>query len=425
MEKFALQGEVQLNGQIQASGAKNAALPILAAAVLCRGTSIIHRVPDLSDVRAMLSIMRSLGAEVSFSDHTVTVNSDRIVKNQVGAEAMQEMRASVLLLGALLARCHQARAAYPGGCSIGMRPVDLHIKAFRHLGAEICERCGVIEAKAHKFSAGRIRLDFPSVGATENAVLVATAAEGVTVIENAAREPEIGDMIRFLRRAGAVINGEGSSVIVVEGGHMLQACEYTVMPDRIETGTFLLAGAVTGGDVTVVETDSRLLTAFLDKLRAMGAEIVTKPDAIRIQSVRRCRSIYVQTQPYPGFPTDLQAPMLAALTTADGVGYVTETIFENRFQQVAELCRMGAMIRVAGSSAVVRGVSRLHGAEVKAPDLRAGAALLLAALNAEGQTIVSNIQHIERGYEKIEEKLRALGAQISRRTGLGDCNDER
>jgi len=416
METFALQGEVQLKGEVEASGAKNAALPILAAALLCEGTSVIHRVPDLSDIRKLLDIMRSLGASVTFSGGTVAVNSDGLTAAAVSAAAMREMRASVLLLGALLARCREARIAYPGGCCIGLRPIDLHIKAFRRLGAAVREEHGVIEAAAAKLRAAVVMLDFPSVGATENAILLATAAAGTTVIRNAAREPEIADMARFLCRAGASIRGAGTDTIVVEGGRRLSPVEYTVMPDRIETGTFLLAGVVTHGDVTVRRTDSRVLTAFLDKLGAMGIETSIGDDFIRVKHVESYRSVDFQTLPYPGFPTDLQALMMAVLATAEGTGIVTETIFENRFQHVAQLLRLGADIRVAGRSAIVRGKTRLQGAEVEAPDLRAGAALLLAGLGAEGTTELQNIRHIERGYEKIDEKLRSLGAKISRRT---------
>lgn len=416
MEKFALQGEVQLRGRIEVSGAKNAALPILAAAMLCRGTSVIHRVPDLSDIRKLLAIMRTLGAEVSFKSGTVTVNSDCLLKNSICASAMREMRASVLLLGALLARCREAFVAYPGGCSIGQRPIDLHIKSFRHLGAEVSEEQGIIAARAAKFSGGRIVLDFPSVGATENAILLATAAEGVTTIENAAREPEITDMVNFLRRAGASIHGAGTDVIVIDGGRSLTACEYTVMPDRIEAGTFLLAAAVTGGDITANNIGGRLLPVFLDKLVEMGLTVTKQSDYVRVKAGGRYRAVDFKTLPYPGFPTDLQALLMTALTVADGVSIVTETIFENRFQHVNELCCMGADINVSGRSAAVRGITRLRGAVVEAPDLRAGAALVLAGLNAEGETIINNIRHIERGYEKLEEKLRSLGADIRRWT---------
>lgn len=415
MDKFIVKGEVQLSGDIRVGGAKNAALPIMAAAVLCLGTTIIHDVPDLSDIRSMILILESLGAKVVREGRSLSIDTSGMNRTEISGELMREMRASVFLMGSLMGRFHEAVLSYPGGCAIGPRPIDLHIKALKKLGAQIEESYGQISAKAQKLSGGEIVFDFPSVGATENAMMAAVLADGVTTIRNAAREPEVVDLQEFLNRMGAKITGGGTDTICVAGVGSLSPTEYTVMPDRIEAGTFLLAGAITSGDITVENCLAENLFALLDKLSAMGARITSGNDFIRIQA-RRLGAVDIKTLPYPGFPTDLQAPMLSLLTVAKGTGVVTETIFENRFQHVDQLVRMGANIRVESRNAIVRGVKALTGATVSAFDLRAGGALVLAALAARGITEIHSVYHIDRGYEAIETKLQSLGADIIRST---------
>ncbi len=413
MDKFIVTGEVQLKGNVRISGAKNAALPIMAAATLCSGTSVIHDVPDLSDIRNMIAILEHLGAKVSREGKDLIIDSSELNKVFIPEFLMREMRASIFLMGALVGRFKEVRLSYPGGCTIGPRPIDLHIKALEKLGANVKEKHGVIIAEAKKLSGAEIVLDFPSVGATENAMMSAVLANGITTIRNVAREPEIIDLETFLNKMGAKIYGAGTDTIFINGVQNLHATEHTVMPDRIEAGTFILAGAMSHGDVTITNISSNYLFSLLDKLSGIGAVLTFGNDFIRVKA-NQLHNTDIKTLPFPGFPTDLQAPMLSLLTMAKGTSIVTETIFENRFQHVDQLIRMGAKIRVEGRSAIVRGVNKLTGTIVEALDLRAGASLVLAALAAEGTSIIKQVNHIDRGYEMIEQKLQSLGAYIIR-----------
>jgi UDP-N-acetylglucosamine 1-carboxyvinyltransferase len=413
MDKFIVTGEVQLKGNVRISGAKNAALPIMAAATLCSGTSVIHDVPDLSDIRNMIAILQHLGAKVSREGKALIIDSTALDKAFIPEFLMREMRASIFLMGALAGRFKEVRLSYPGGCSIGPRPIDLHIKALEKLGANVKEKHGEIIAEAKNLSGAEIVLDFPSVGATENAMMSAVLANGKTIIRNVAREPEIIDLETFLNKMGAKIYGAGTDTIFINGVQNLHATEHTVMPDRIEAGTFILAGAMSHGDVTVTNISSNYLFSLLDKLSGIGAVLTFGNDFIRVKA-NQLYNTDIKTLPFPGFPTDLQAPMLSLLTMAKGTSIVTETIFENRFQHVDQLIRMGAKIRVEGRSAIVRGVNKLTGTIVEALDLRAGASLVLAALAAEGSSIIKQVNHIDRGYEMIEQKLQSLGAYIIR-----------
>ncbi|MBP2662361.1 MAG: murA1 [Firmicutes bacterium] len=411
MEKFIVKGEVQLCGNVRISGAKNATLPIMAATLLCSGISVIHDVPYLRDIQAMQDILTLLGAKIRRQGHTMLIDTSNVSKAEIPEHLMREMRASVFLMGPLLGRFRKVRLSYPGGCAIGPRPINLHIKALEKIGAIVVESFGFIEAEATELTGGEVNFDFPSVGATENAMMAAALAKGTTIIRNAAREPEIVDLQAILNKMGARINGAGTDTIRVDGVPRLVPAEHTVMCDRIEAGTFLTAGVITCGDIVVENIVPEYLFSVTDKLQDIGAKIVTGKDYIRIKA-GELRGVDIKTLPYPGFPTDLQAPMLSLVTIAKGTSIITETIFENRFKHVDELTRMGAKIRVEGRTAIIRGVSKLTGAIVAAPDLRAGSALVLAALAAEGTSEIEQVYHIERGYESIDKKLQALGANI-------------
>ncbi|CUH94038.1 UDP-N-acetylglucosamine 1-carboxyvinyltransferase 2 [Propionispora sp. 2/2-37] len=413
MEKFVVTGEVQLCGKIRVGGAKNAALPIMAATLLCSGVSVIHDVPYLSDIKAMQGIMTLLGAEIKREGRTLIIDSSNVHRVEVPEQLMREMRASVFLMGPLLGRFHKVRLSYPGGCAIGHRPIDLHLKALEKIGARIKEKFGFIDAEADSLIGSEIYLDFPSVGATENAIMAAVLAKGVTIICNAAREPEIFDLQTFLNKMGAKITGAGSDTIRIEGVERLVAVEHTIICDRIQAGTYLIAGAITRGDVVVENIVPEYLVSVIDKLEGIGSVIQVGENFIRVRS-KELRGVDIKTLPHPGFPTDLQAPILSLLTMAKGTSIITETIFENRFKHVDELMRMGAQIKVEGRTAIIRGVPKLTGTKVTAPDLRAGGALVLAALAAEGTTEIEQIYHIDRGYENFEEHLQSLGAHIIR-----------
>lgn len=413
MERFIVKGEVQLEGKLRIGGAKNAALPIMAAAALGAGVHVIHDVPDLSDVRKMQEILVLLGAKIKREGQTLIIDTTLMGDVFIPEPLMREMRASVFLLGALVGRFHEARLFYPGGCTIGPRPIDLHIKALTKLGVRFEEKYGLIAAAAHALSAGEIVFDFPSVGATENAMMAAVLASGRTVIRNAAREPEVADLQAFLNKMGARVRGAGTDTIEIIGVQELAAAEHTVMPDRIEAGTFLIAAAITRGELHLENVSAEHLWAVLDKLSCAGANVKCGRDFIHIKA-GKLTAVDVKTLPFPGFPTDLQAPMLSLLTVAEGTSIMTETIFENRFQHVDQLIRMGAKIKVEGRNAVVRGVQGLNGAVVEAFDLRAGGALVLAALAACGTSEIKSIYHIDRGYAGLEKKLRQVGADIIR-----------
>lgn len=414
MTKFIITGGNRLKGTIAVNGSKNATLPILAASILAAGECIIHEVPQLQDITTMSNVLKSLGAQIKREGATLIVNTRDICSWEVGENLMRQMRASNLVLGPLLGRFKQVKISYPGGCNIGSRPMDLHLKGLRALGAEISERYGYINVKAENLMGTEIHLDVPSVGATENIMMTAVMTKGVTIIRNAAREPEIVDLQNFLNYLGAKIRGAGTSLIKVEGTTSLHNAEHTVIPDRIEAGTYLIGAAITGGDVTVTNVIPEHLESLLAKLKEIGVKVEVKDEAINISSAGYFKAANIKTMPYPGFHTDLQPQMMALLTLAQGTSIITETIFENRYQHVSELRRLGAEITVEGQTAIIRGVKKLSGAPVEATDLRAGAALLLAALAAENSTVIEGVEHIDRGYEKMEDKYNALGANIKR-----------
>ncbi|ATY86475.1 UDP-N-acetylglucosamine 1-carboxyvinyltransferase [Kyrpidia spormannii] len=415
MDRIAVEGGTPLEGTVRVHGAKNAALPILAATLLAEGVCVVEDVPDLQDIRVMVDILRALGASVDYSPPVVRVDARRISRTEVPEELMRQMRSSIFLMGPLLARYCHARVSRPGGCTIGSRPIDLHLKGLAALGASIDEVHGYIDCQTRRLHGAAIYLDTPSVGATENLMMAAVLAEGTTVIGNAAREPEIVDLANFLNRLGARVEGAGEDTLVISGVQGLIGGRYAIIPDRIVAGTLAIAVSMTGGDVTLENVRPNHLGAVLTKLREGGVEIETGRDIMRVRSDGKLRAVeQVRTAPYPGFPTDLQAPFMALLSVAPGMSIVAETVFEERFKHVSELCRMGANIRVDLRTAFVQGVPRLTGAVVQASDLRAGAALVLAGLVAEGTTVVEQAHHIDRGYQQFDEMLRGLGARVRR-----------
>ena len=417
MDKLIIQGVGPLRGEVLISGSKNAALPILSAALLCDGLVTISNLPHLQDVTTTIELLGTLGVTLSVSEKmSVEVDNSTLNSTTAPYDLVKTMRASILVLGPLLARYGEANVSFPGGCAIGSRPVDLHLRGLEAMGAKIQVDKGYIKATCDgRLKGARILMELVSVGATENLMMAATLAEGVTTIENAAREPEIVDLANCLNTWGAKVQGAGTSTLIIEGVNKLDGGEFRVMPDRIETGTYLAAAAATGGKVKVKQTDPSTLEAVLLKLKETGASITVGDDWIELDMQgRRPKAVSLKTAPYPAFPTDMQAQLTAFNAVAEGSGVITETIFENRLMQVQELNRMGAKIIVEGNSAIVTGVERLTGAQVMASDLRASAALVIAGMVAEGETIVDRIYHIDRGYECIEEKLRQLGAKIER-----------
>jgi len=414
MDKLLIGGSMPLRGAVRISGAKNAALPIMCAALLAAEPLRLANVPRLHDVRTMMRLLEQMGVKATVDGSHVDLDAARLDKPFAPYELVKTMRASILVLGPLLARCGHARVSLPGGCAIGLRPVDQHVKGLEALGAEIRVEQGYIEARAERLTGARHVMDLVTVTGTENLMMAACLADGVTVLENAAREPEVVDLADCLNAMGARVRGAGTDVITVEGVERLSGASHSVMPDRIETGTFLVAAAATRGAVTLRETRAGLLDAVIDKLRETGATIEVENGSIRLEMRGRPKSVSVRTAPYPGFPTDMQAQFMALDAIADGTATVTETIFENRFMHALELARLGAEIETSGNAAIVRGVSRLQGATVMATDLRASASLVIAGLVAEGETRIDRIYHLDRGYEAIEEKLSALGARIRR-----------
>lgn len=416
MEKIVIRGGNRLSGQIRIEGAKNAILPIIAASILANGPSALNDIPLLDDVTAMCEVLRSLGVDVDGPDDRgrLGILVRRINGFQPPYELVRQMRASFLIMGPLLARLGRARISLPGGCAIGSRPIDLHLKGFEALGARVQVDQGQVEVTAERLHGEKIYLDYPSVGATENILMAAVLAEGLTTIENAAEEPEIVDLANYLNAMGARVRGAGTKVIKIEGVQQLTGTSYTVIPDRIEAGTYLVAAAITGGQAYLDNVLVDHLKPVVAKLRETGAEITEHNGGLKIVAREAPRAVDIKTLPHPGFPTDMQAQMMALLTVARGTSIITETVFENRFMHVDELKRMRANIRIEGRSAVIQGVERLSGAPVKATDLRAGAALILAGLAAEGKTEVSGVHHIDRGYVRVVEKLRHLGADIVR-----------
>ncbi len=419
MDKLCIEGGVPLDGEIRVSGAKNAALPILCGAILTADTLQVQNVPHLRDVTTTLTLLAQMGIDVALDEKLGVGLSGAGLANLVAPyDLVKTMRASILVLGPLVARFGEAKVSLPGGCAIGMRPVDQHIKGLQALGAEITIEQGYIHAKAGRLKGARLVMDIVTVTGTENLMMAACLAEGTTIIENAAREPEVVDLAHCLIAMGARIEGAGTDIITIQGVESLHGATYAVMPDRIETGTFLVAVAAAGGDVVLTGTRADTLDAVIAKLGEAGARIETTRDTIRIAMSSRPKSVGLRTAPYPAFPTDMQAQFMTLNCVAEGTALVTETIFENRFMHVQELRRLGADIEVEGNTAVIRGVPRLQGATVMATDLRASASLVVAGLVAEGETVVDRIYHLDRGYERIEEKLSQLGARV-RRVGGG------
>ncbi|APR03493.1 UDP-N-acetylglucosamine 1-carboxyvinyltransferase [Thauera chlorobenzoica] len=414
MDKLLIEGGARLHGEIAISGAKNAALPILCAALLSAEPVTFTNVPRLNDIDTLLALLGQMGVKVAREGHTVTLDAGGLDNPVAPYEMVKTMRASILVLGPLVARCGEARVSLPGGCAIGARPVDQHIKGLQAMGAEVRVEHGYVHATVPRLKGARLFTDMVTVTGTENLMMAATLAAGETVIENAAREPEVVDLANCLVAMGAQISGAGSDVIRIRGVDRLHGATHRIMPDRIETGTYLCAAAVTGGEVRLTGTSSCYLDAVIDKLMDAGCEIVSERDAIRLKAPARLGAVSLRTAPYPAFPTDMQAQFMAINCVASGVAMIRETIFENRFMHAVELQRLGADIRIDGNTAVVQGVAKLEGATVMATDLRASASLVVAGLVAEGETTIERIYHLDRGYERLEAKLAALGARVRR-----------
>jgi UDP-N-acetylglucosamine 1-carboxyvinyltransferase len=412
MAKIIVKKSNPLKGTVKIDGAKNAVLPIIAATLLGKGKSVIREVPNLRDVHVISDLLRHLGAEVEYSDKTLVVDATNISTCEAPYELVRKMRASFLVMGPLLARFNHTKISMPGGCAIGTRPIDLHLKGFRCLGADVEIDHGFVEARTEKLKGSKLYLDFPSVGATENIMMAATLAEGTTIIENAAEEPEIVDLANFLNEMGADIKGAGTNTIKIKGVKELTGAEHTVIPDRIEAATYMVAAAMTKGDIIIENVLMEHLKPVTAKLREAGCEITELENAVRVVGPEKLKSIDIKTLPHPGFPTDVQAQFMAMLTVSEGTGTVIETVFENRYMHVAEFNRMGANINIEGRTAIVKGVDQLHGAKVNATDLRAGAALILCGLIAEGDTEIGEIYHIQRGYVDIDKKITGLGGNI-------------
>jgi UDP-N-acetylglucosamine 1-carboxyvinyltransferase len=415
LDKIIIQGGRPLRGEITVSGAKNSALPLLASTLLSKGENRLQNVPQLRDVDTIKTLLVHLGARVSEEANALIINADSISGSEAPYHMVKTMRASVLVLGALAARFGEACVSLPGGCSIGARPINLHLTGLERMGAEVRIEHGNVVIKAPKLKGATICLDMPTVTGTENLMMAATLADGTTLIENAAKEPEVVQLAESLVKRGAQIQGAGTDTISVRGVDRLEAADVTVMPDRIEAGTYIAAAAMTGGEVMVRGCIPQHLEAFLDKLKEAGCRWSAYPEGVRIYPARRLRAVDIRTAPHPGFPTDMQAQMTAMMAVSQGTSVITETIFENRFTHVAELTRMGADIRIENDTAVVRGVKRLSGAPVMASDLRGSASLVLAGLVADGETTVTRIYHLDRGYERMEEKFARLGARIERK----------
>jgi UDP-N-acetylglucosamine 1-carboxyvinyltransferase len=413
VDKIVIQGGKPLVGDVQISGAKNAALPILASALLTSGENTFHNIPDLVDIKTIKKLLKSMGVQFD-GNETCKVNAEKIISCDAPYDLVKTMRASVLVLGPLVARMGVARVSLPGGCAIGARPVNLHIKALQDMGAHVELNKGYIEAKAKKLKGADIYFDIQTVTGTENVMMAATLAEGTTVLNNAAREPEVVNLANVLKGMGAKINGAGTDTIIIEGVTSLKPTEAEIIPDRIEAGTFMIAAGMTRGEINIIGCNPHHLESLINKLRDTGMKISPIKSGLKVSSGEKINSVDVKTLPYPGFPTDLQAQMMAYMSIGSGLSVISETVFENRFMHVSELLRMGADIVIQGGNAIVRGVPILHGAQTMATDLRASASLILAALAAEGTTEISRVYHIDRGYQAIEKKFSALGADIKR-----------
>ncbi len=416
MDRYVINGGHRLEGEVKIDGSKNSVLPVLAATIISGKESVVHNVPELKDVDLLTGLLRTIGCKCFFENNTLIVKSNNPLETFIPEKPVREMRSSIILMGAMLARHGQVKISYPGGCEIGPRPIDIHLSGLRKMGVKITEAHGYIDCECDKLRGVEINLDYPSVGATENIMLAATAADGVTVIQNAAKEPEIVDLQNFLNGMGARISGAGTSTVRIEGVKEFHDVEHTVIPDRIVAGTLMAAAAITSGNIVLNNVINEHLKAVSSKLSEAGCTITEYQNSIHIACNRKLKAVEViKTLPYPGFATDMQAQMMAVMTVAKGTSIFIETVFESRYKHVEELMKMGASIKVDGRTAVVRGVKRLTGAEVKAGDLRGGASLVLAGLVAEGTTTVDNVKlHIDRGYDKLENKLAKLGADIHR-----------
>lgn len=417
MQKILVKGGKALNGTVEISGSKNATLPVMTAALLGETPSVLRNIPYLNDIKTMAEVLRTLGSAALLEDHCLHIDPKGFNKFEAPYELVKTMRASIYSLGACLARLGEAKVSLPGGCAIGARPIDLHLKGVEQLGAEVTIEHGYVHAKASRLKGATLHLagpHGPSLGATVNVVMAATAAQGTTVIESASTEPEVEDLVKFLNAMGAQIEGAGTSRLVIPGKKSLKGVDYSVIPDRVEAGTFMVAAALTRGDVLLKGAQASHLDAVTDRLRGIGVSVEVSAEGLRVKGGGNYKPSNIVVLPYPGFPTDMQAQIMALLSVVDGVSLVTETIWENRFMHVFELNRMGADITIDRSYAVVKGVPKLSGAPVMASDLRASAALILAGLVADGETLVQRIYHLDRGYEKIEQKLSALGADIRR-----------
>lgn len=415
MSRFIINGGRKLHGSIKIQGAKNAVLPIFAASVLCQDRVVIHNSPKIADCDNMLNILKSLGSQVEIDGNTVEINNENLQNKEINSTLSRELRSSIFLLGPILARFKWAKIAYPGGCEIGLRPIDMHLKGLRELNVDIHEEGGYIFCDAKNMKGADIQLDLPSVGATENLMMASVSASGKTVIRNAAKEPEIVDLQNFLNKCGAKIEGAGTSIITVYGGCTLRGVEYTPIDDRIVAGTYLLAACMCGGELELLGVNSVNLFSLTSKLSKYACKSIIKNDRIYINIIDRMSAVdIIETSPFPGFPTDLQAQTVAMLSLASGTSMMVENMFETRFKYIPELVKMGAKIVVKDRTAVIRGVKKLYGTEVVAQDLRGGAALVLAGLASTGKTVVENIYHVDRGYEQMEKILRSIGGDVTR-----------
>lgn len=412
MSSYVIKGGNKLEGTVKISGAKNAALPIIAATILNAGKTTLYNVPNIKDTQMMYEILKILGAKIEKKNNKVIIDTSKIDKFEIPDELMHKMRSSVILAGAMIGKYHKATFTYPGGCDIGARPIDLHLKSFEKLGIKVTQNYGEITCNCEKITGEKIDLDFPSVGATENIILASVLSEGTTTITNSAQEPEIEDLAKFLNKMGAKIKGAGTNKIEIEGVKKLKEISYNIMPDRIETGTFLCLAAATEGKLELDEVNPLHISPVINKLEEAGCIIEKEKSKLKIIAPRKLKAIDIKTMPYPGFPTDMQSVFGAMLTKAKGTSVIVENIFENRFKYMQDLNKMGAKITIEGKTAIIRGVKRLYGATVKATDLRGGAALVMAGIMAKGITIVENREYILRGYENFEKKLRQIGVDI-------------
>ena len=410
--QYIIQGGKKLEGEVKASGSKNASLPIMAATILSGKSTTLYNVPNIQDTKTTLEILGLLGCKVVRKNGKIIIDSNSMTKTEIPKDLMHKLRSSIILVGALVGRFKKAVFSYPGGCDIGARPIDLHIKALKKLGISIQEDAGYIICKCDRVVGGDVQLDFPSVGATENLMLAATLAEGETVITNAAMEPEIVDLQNFLNRMGAKITGAGTNIIKIQGVKQLKNVSYNIMPDRIEVGTLLCMTAITGGHTTIYNVNNYDITLIISKLEETGTKIKTEKNKIEIIAPKRLRAIDIKTLPYPGFPTDMQSVFGAMLTVGKGTSVIVENIFENRYKYLNELKKMGAKVSQEGKVAIIKGTKKLHGVQMNATDLRGGAAMCTAALAATGESVINNIEYILRGYENLDKKLRTLNANI-------------